>query len=67
MIDKTVKSKVSVGEEEIGEYYAKHRDEYEGKEANRIQQILLVKPKDTDESVYKTLRAQAEGILASAP
>ncbi|MDO9515548.1 MAG: peptidylprolyl isomerase [Syntrophales bacterium] len=63
VIDKTVKSKVSVGEEEIGEYYAKHRDEYEGKEANRIQQILLVKPKDADEGVYKTLRAQAEGIL----
>jgi len=63
VIEKTVKSKVSVSEEEIGEYYAKHRDEYEGKEATRIQQILLVKPKDAADSATKTLRAQAEAIL----
>jgi len=63
VIEKAVKSKIAVSEEEIGEYYAKHRDEYEGKAANRIQQILIVKPKDADEGVYKTLRAKAEGIL----
>ncbi len=63
LIGVTVESKVSVSEEEIGEYYAKHRNQYEGKEASRIQQILLVKPKDAGDSVYKTLRAQAEAIL----
>jgi len=63
VIERTVKSKVSVSEEEIGEYYAKHREEYEGKEATRIQQILIMKPKDAGDNVHKTLRAQAEAIL----
>ncbi|MDD5723156.1 MAG: peptidylprolyl isomerase [Syntrophales bacterium] len=63
IIDRTVKYKVTVGEEEIGEYYAKNRDEYEGKEATRIQQILLVKPVDASDDARETLRAQAEMIL----
>ncbi len=63
LIDKTVKSKVSVGEEEIGAYYAKHRDEYEGKEANRLQQILIMKPKGAQSGDIEKLRAQSEEIL----
>ena len=63
VIGRTVQSKVSVSEEEIGEYYAKHRKEYEGREATRIQQILLVKPKDATDRNYETVRAQAQMIL----
>jgi len=63
IVDRTVKSKVAVSEEEIGEYYAEHRATYEGKEANRIQQILIVKPKTASDDGYKALRAQAKAIL----
>jgi len=63
LIEKNIKFKVAVGEKEIGEYYAKQRDEYEGKEATRIQQILLVKPKVCDNSTREALRARAETIL----
>ncbi|MBW2562007.1 MAG: peptidylprolyl isomerase [Deltaproteobacteria bacterium] len=63
VIERTVKSKVSISEEEIGKYYAKHREEYEGKAATRIRQILIVKPKDAPDSATKTLRTQAEAVL----
>lgn len=63
LIDKTVKSKVTVSEEEIGLYYAKHRDEYEGDKATRIQQILIVKPKDAPGEIIEKRRARAEKIL----
>ena len=41
LIQREIKSKVAVSDEEIGEYYRKHREDYEGKEAVRIKQILL--------------------------
>jgi len=63
VIDRTIRSKLSISEEEIGEYYAKHRDEYEGNEAVRIQQILIVKPKDATGGTQKKLRAQAQAVL----
>lgn len=63
LIDRTVRSRVSVGEEEIGAYYAKHRDEYEGKAATRIQQILIVKPAGTEGKAIQAVRAKAEDIL----
>ncbi len=46
LVQREIKSKVAVSDEEIGEYYRKHREEYEGKEAVRIKQILLLLPKD---------------------
>lgn len=63
VINKIIRSKLSISEEEIGEYYAKHRDEYEGNEAVRIQQILIVKPKDATSGTQKKLRAQAHKVL----
>lgn len=63
VIDRTIRSKLSVSEEEIGDYYAKHRDEYEGDEAVRLQQILIVKPKDATGDTIKKLRAQAQAVL----
>jgi parvulin-like peptidyl-prolyl isomerase len=60
---KEVRSKISVSDEEIGNYYSKNRDIYEGKEAVRLQQILLALPKDADEETRDKLRAEAETIL----
>ena len=62
LVQREVKSKVTVSDEEIGEYYRKHREEYEGKEAVQIKQILLLLPKDADEAVREKLRADAGAI-----
>lgn len=63
IVEKEIRSGITISEEEVGAYYRKHRDDYEGKEAARIQQILLVKPKDCDDSTRKELRSKAEEIL----
>jgi peptidyl-prolyl cis-trans isomerase SurA len=63
IVEKTIRYKVSVSDEEIGDYYGKHRDKYEGKEANRVQQILIVKPKGADQETVSVLREKTEAIL----
>ncbi|MEA3486110.1 MAG: peptidyl-prolyl cis-trans isomerase [Thermodesulfobacteriota bacterium] len=63
IIEKEIRSGITISEEEVGAYYSKHRDDYEGKEAARIQQILFVKPKDCDDSIRKELRVKAEETL----
>ena len=36
LLRREVKSKIIVSDEEIGEYYNKHRQDYEGKEASGL-------------------------------
>ncbi len=60
-----VNYKVSVSDQEIGEYYGKHRDEYEGKDAVRIKQILLPFPKGADGRRKEMLWTEAEKIHRS--
>jgi len=62
LIRRDIKSKVAVTEEEIGEYYRRHRGDYEGQESVRIRQILLLLPKEADQAAKEKLRADAEGI-----
>ena len=62
LVQREIKSKVAVSDEEIGEYYRKHREDYEGKEAVRIKQILLLLPKDADPVVREKLRNDAGAI-----
>jgi parvulin-like peptidyl-prolyl isomerase len=62
LIRRDIKSKVAVTDEEIGEYYRKHREDYEGKESVRIKQILLLAPKGEDPAAREKLRAQAGEI-----
>lgn len=57
-----VNYKVTVSDDEIGEYYKSHRNEYEGKEAVRIKQILLLLPKDANSKTRETIRAKAESV-----
>lgn len=64
LVRRDLKSRVAVTDEEIGEYYRSHREDYEGKEAVRIRQILLVLPKGDDPAVKENLRASAEQIRA---
>lgn len=63
IVEKTIRHKIAVSDEEIGDYYGKHRDKYEGKEANRVQQILILKPRDADAKTISALREKAESIL----
>lgn len=58
-----VNYKVSVSDDEIGEYYKNHRNEYEGREAVRIKQILLNMPKDANGRARDTVRAKADALL----
>jgi peptidyl-prolyl cis-trans isomerase SurA len=62
LIRRDIKSRVAVTDEEIGEYYRKHREDYEGKESVRIKQILLLLPKDGNPAVKAKLQADAEAI-----
>lgn len=57
-----IKSRLAVSEEEIGDYYIKHREAYEGKEAVRIRQILILFPKNSDKNIKAKLRAEMDAI-----
>jgi len=63
LIGKEIRSKIGVSKEEIGEYYGKHRGEYEGQEAVRVQQILIIAPEDAAEEKRSALKANAEKML----
>lgn len=62
LIRRDIKSRVAVTDEEIGEYYRKHREDYEGNESVRIKQIFLPLPKEEDQAVREKLRADAGEI-----
>jgi parvulin-like peptidyl-prolyl isomerase len=62
LLRRELKTKILVSDDEIGENYVKHRDEYEGKEAVRIKQILILLPQNADRTVKARLRAGAENI-----
>lgn len=62
LIRRDIKSRVAVTDEEIGEYYSRHKEEYEGKEYVRIKQILLMAPKGNDPAAKEKVRADAEAI-----
>ncbi len=54
-----VQSKIVITDEEIGAYYNKHLQEYEGKEAVYIKQILLPAPAGMDWKERQQIREQA--------
>lgn len=62
LVRRELKYKVTVSEEEIGDYYLKHRADYEGKEAVRINQILILIPKSIDAATKAKLRADVDLI-----
>jgi len=62
LLRRELKTKTLVSDEEIGDYYVKNRQEYEGREAVRIKQILLLLPRDADDALKAKLKAEAEMI-----
>jgi peptidyl-prolyl cis-trans isomerase SurA len=63
LLRREIKAKILISDQEIGEYYDKHRGEYEGKEAVRVKQILLALPKDADQTTKARIKEQAQQIL----
>jgi peptidyl-prolyl cis-trans isomerase SurA len=63
LIGREIRRKVTVTQEEIGNYYRKHRNDYEGKETVRIRQILIIVPKDCDLETKEKKRSSAEETL----
>jgi len=61
-----IKSKIMISEQEIGEYYNQHRDEYEGKEAVRIKQIMLTVPPGAGKAAKVKIKEAAAQIQKSA-
>ncbi len=62
LLRREIKSKIVVSDEEIGEYYNKNRQNYEGKEAVRIKQILLLLPPKANKAMQMKLRDQANNL-----
>jgi parvulin-like peptidyl-prolyl isomerase len=59
LLRREIKSKVIVTDEEIGEYYNKNRQDYEGEETVRIKQLLLLKPPKADSNAITQVRTGA--------
>ena len=71
LLRREIKSKVIVSDEEIGEYYNKNRQDYEGKEAVRLRQIFLAIPAKADKKTKAKIKAEAQQlrkrVLAGEP
>ncbi|RPH31147.1 hypothetical protein EHM92_09230, partial [bacterium] len=71
LLRREVQSRILITDQEIGEFYDKHRQDYEGKEAVRIKQILLPVRADADKKERERIRNQAlqlrERILKGEP
>ncbi|OPY84785.1 MAG: Chaperone SurA precursor [Syntrophus sp. PtaU1.Bin208] len=63
LLRREVRSKIYVSDEEIGEYYRLHREDYEGNEAVKLKQILLPFPNNMDSNARAKLQAEATEIL----
>lgn len=63
VIRRELRTAISVTDEEIGEYYTQHRAEYEGQQAVRIKQIVLLFPEKIDNDGKQKMKADMEEIL----
>ena len=59
LLRREVKDKIIVTDGEMGEYYNRHRQEYEGKESVRMKQLLLLLPPGADKTVKMKLKNEA--------
>ena len=66
LLRREVQGKILVTDEEIGQYYDQHRNDYEGRETVRIFQILLAAPPAADAAARRKLAEQARDIRRRA-
>ena len=62
LLRREVQSRILVTDEEIGEYYDKHREDYEGREAVHIRQIFLPVPEGADSGARDRVRVEANQL-----
>jgi parvulin-like peptidyl-prolyl isomerase len=62
LLRREIKAKIVVSDEEIGEYYNKNRQNYEGKEAVRIKQILLLLPPQANKAMRMKVKDQTNNL-----
>ncbi len=62
LLRREVQSKIVVTDEEIGDFYDKHRQDYEGEEAVRIKQILLPVVAGADKKTRESVKEQARQL-----
>ncbi len=62
LLRREIRLGIMVTDEEIGDYYVKHREDYEGKESFRIKQILLLAPENQDRARRAKRLEDAESI-----
>lgn len=62
LVRREISSRIAVTPEEIGDYYLKHREDYEGKESVRIKQILIQFPRGMDGTTKEKLRHDMNAI-----
>ena len=62
LLRREIKSKVIVSDDEIGEYYNKNRQDYEGKEAVRLKQIFLAIPAKADKKTKTKIKEKAQQL-----
>jgi parvulin-like peptidyl-prolyl isomerase len=62
-MQREIRPRVSVTNEEIGAFYQEHRDEYEGKLRVRLQMIALPVPAGGDPAVKEQLLLKAQTVL----
>lgn len=64
LANREIRSKVMVTEQEIGEYYKQHREEYEGREQVKLRQIVILCPTTAPAEKKREARAEIESIMA---
>jgi len=64
LANREIRSKVMVTEQEIGEYYKQHREEYEGREQVKLRQIVILCPTTAPVEKKREARAEIESIMA---
>lgn len=62
LLRREVQSKIFVSEEEIGDYYNKNRQDYEGEEAVRIKKILLALPPKANKATRAKVKDEANKV-----
>jgi peptidyl-prolyl cis-trans isomerase SurA len=62
LLRREVQSKIIVSDEEIGDYYNKNRQDYEGKEAVRIKKMLLSLPPKANKATRAKVKDEANKL-----
>ena len=64
LANREIRSKIMVTDQEIGEYYKQHREEYEGREQVKLRQIVVLCPETAPIEKKREARAEIESIMA---